>query len=254
VWLFGALCVASAGLALQVLSRVLIGCTDLLASLLQALLLGFALKPLLAWRMLLTEVQSVESALQESLPAARMRLRNIVSRDTEQLTPMQVRESALESLAENLNDSFVAPLFWFVVGGLPGAALYRFANTADAMWGYRGRYEWAGKWSARADDALSYIPARLSAALLAIVSGRWPARLFEIAKCTPSPNSGWPMGMLALAIGVRLTKPGAYVLNDRGHPVELAHFNAALRLCRRTAAAAGTLAVVSAAAIPLVIR
>ncbi len=90
-----------------------------------------------------------------------------------------MRESAIESLAENLNDSVVAPIFWFVLFGLPGAALYRFANTADAMWGYRGlrhgvNWEWAGKWAARADDVLSWLPARLTALLLVLCSG-WPA-------------------------------------------------------------------------------
>ncbi len=102
----------------------------------------------------------------------------LVSRDVRQLDAAQVRESAIESLAENLNDSVVAPLFWFALLGLPGAALYRFANTADSMWGYRGmrggrRWEWAGKWAARADDVLSWLPARLtaSALLLAVALG-----------------------------------------------------------------------------------
>jgi adenosylcobinamide-phosphate synthase len=77
-----------------------------------------------------------------------------VSREVDHLSADEVRQSAIESLAENLNDSVVAPLFWFALAGLPGAALYRFANTADAMWGYPGmrggRYwQWAGKWAAR---------------------------------------------------------------------------------------------------------
>ena len=184
--------------------------------------LGLALKPLLAWRLLGEEVQAVEDALAVSLPAGRARLAWLVSRDVSQLGPHQVRESAIESLAENLNDSVVAPLFWFAVAGLPGAALYRFANTADAMWGYPGwrggsagrhYWAWAGKWAARADDVLSWCPARLTALLLA-----WPGRLrwhgvrSEAVK-TPSPNSGWPMAAMALRLGVRLGKPGAYVLN-----------------------------------------
>ncbi|WP_143760170.1 CobD/CbiB family cobalamin biosynthesis protein, partial [Colwellia marinimaniae] len=91
--------------------------------------------------------------------------------DVQPLDATAVRESAIESLAENLSDSVIAPLFWFVLLGLPGAALYRFANTADAMWGYPGmrggRYwQWAGKWAARADDVLSWLPARLTALLL----------------------------------------------------------------------------------------
>jgi len=136
--------------------------------------LALLLKPLLAWRMLRDEVQAVEDALAVSLDAGRQRLSRIVSRDTRALTETEVRESAIETLAENLNDSVVAPVFWFVLLGLPGAVVYRFANTADAMWGYRGmhngRYwEWAGKWAARADDVLSWLPARVTALLL----GSW---------------------------------------------------------------------------------
>ena len=116
----------------------------------------------------------------------------------------------------------MAPLFWFVVAGLPGAALYRLANTADAMWGYRsqrdGRYwEWAGKWAARADDVLSWLPARTTALLLALVAGGVPLRaLAQEARKTPSPNSGWPMAAMALALGVRLSKPGTYCLHAEG--------------------------------------
>ncbi|RZL87173.1 MAG: cobalamin biosynthesis protein, partial [Variovorax sp.] len=136
-----------------------------------ALLLGLALKPLLAWRMLRDEVLAVEDALAVSLDAGRTRLARLVSRDVDALSAAEVRESAIESLAENLNDSVVAPIFWFVVLGLPGAAVYRFANTADAMWGYLGLrggrdWTWAGKWAARADDVLSWVPARLTALLL----------------------------------------------------------------------------------------
>ena len=129
-----------------------------------------------------------------------------------------MRESALELLAENLSDSLVAPLFWFLLLGLPGAALYRFANTADAMWGYRGRWEWAGKWAARADDVLSFIPARLTALALlgAAAAAGGLAALAREARRTASPNSGWPMAALALALGVRLGKPGVYVLNPAG--------------------------------------
>ena len=94
--------------------------------------------------MLHDEVLAVEAALQSGLPAGRARLARLVSHDTAQLTSGEVRESAIESLAENLNDSVIAPLLWFVLLGLPGAALYRFANTADAMWGYRAARELGG--------------------------------------------------------------------------------------------------------------
>ncbi|MBU0830030.1 MAG: adenosylcobinamide-phosphate synthase CbiB, partial [Gammaproteobacteria bacterium] len=189
---------------------------------LAAALLALLLKPLLAWRMLHDEVMAVEVALGQSLPAGRAQLSRLVSRDVSALTAVQVRESAIESLAENLNDSVVAPLFWFALLGLPGAALYRFANTADAMWGYPGmrggRYwQWAGKWAARADDVLSWVPARITALLMAAGAKGLPLRsLARQARKTPSPNSGWPMAAMALALGVRLAKPGVYTLNSQG--------------------------------------
>ena len=189
---------------------------------LAAALLALLLKPLLAWRMLHDEVLAVEVSLGQSLEAGRAQLSRLVSRDVSSLTAVQVRESAIESLAENLNDSVVAPLFWFALLGLPGAALYRFANTADAMWGYPGmrggRYwQWAGKWAARADDVLSWVPARITSGLLAVVANGLPlSNLARQARKTPSPNSGWPMAAMALALGVRLAKPGVYALNSRG--------------------------------------
>jgi adenosylcobinamide-phosphate synthase len=177
-----------------------------------AVLLGLLLKPLLAWRMLADEAMAVETALRESLDAGRARLSRLVSRDTSALTETDVREAAIETLAENLNDSVIAPLFWFALFGLPGAAVYRFANTADAMWGYRDEREWSGKWAARADDLLSWIPARLTALLITPPS----LRLLREARRTLSPNSGWPMAAMALRLGLRLGKPGVYTLNADG--------------------------------------
>ena len=198
------------------------------------LLTGLALKPLLAWRMLRDEVQAVEAALAISLDAGRTQLGRLVSRDVTQLNANEVRESAIESLAENLNDSVVAPVFWFVLFGLPGAALYRFANTADAMWGYRGRWEWAGKWAARADDVLSWLPARITALLLAVVALPSPflplAAMWRESGHTPSPNSGWPMATMALVLGVRLAKPGVYVLNAPGRAPTPADLQRAVKL------------------------
>lgn len=203
----------------------------------QVLVLGVLLKPMLSWQMLRSEVAAVEAALGESLEAGRERLRWLVSRDVAALDATQVRESAIESLAENLNDSVVAPLFWFVVAGLPGAALYRFANTADAMWGYRGErhgrdWTWAGKWAARADDVLSWVPARLTAVLLGALR-RWPTLAGE-ARLTPSPNSGWPMAAMALTLGVRLNKPGVYSLNRGGRAPVAADTARALRVAARS--------------------
>jgi adenosylcobinamide-phosphate synthase len=239
VWVGGAAIVLVAALALQ---WCVLGVPGLLmpaieratgpifggfvGSLLSAVLLGCLLKPMLAWAMLRSEVLAVEAALNPahdgSLAAGRERLSWLVSRDVTHLSEAQVRESAIESLAENLNDSVIAPIFWFVLLGLPGAALYRFANTADAMWGYPGVYkghnwQWAGKWAARADDVLSWVPARLTAALLLLVGGGFKLRTLRLqARKTPSPNSGWPMAAMALILNVSLHKPGVYVLNAGG--------------------------------------
>lgn len=197
------------------------------------------LKPLFAWRMLREETAAVERALAVSLDAGRARLAHLVSRDVQALDAGAVRESAIESLAENLNDSVVAPVFWFVVAGLPGAALYRFANTADAMWGYPGPrggrdWAWAGKFAARADDVLSWAPARLTAGLLVLAAGPRAGRdLRTEARRTPSPNSGWPMAAMALALGVRLAKPGVYALNAGARVPDAAHAQRAQALAAR---------------------
>lgn len=227
----------------------------------QIALTGVLLKPLLAWRMLRDEVAAVEAALARSLDEGRARLAMIVSRDVSALDETQVRESAIEALAENLNDSVVAPLLWFALLGLPGAAAYRFANTADAMWGYRGErggrdWTWAGKWAARADDALSWIPARVTGWLLAAgaAAPSWSALRAEAAR-TPSPNSGWPMAAMAMRLNVRLRKPGAYVLWPQGRRPTVADTRAALRraqavisLVAAAAAGASVLAVLEALA------
>jgi adenosylcobinamide-phosphate synthase len=227
----------------------------------EALLVGLLLKPLFAWRMLRDEVLAVEDALAASLDAGRDRLVHLVSRDVHALNESQVRESAIESLAENLNDSVVAPVFWFVLFGMPGAALYRFANTADAMWGYRGVrqgriWEWAGKWAARADDVLSWLPARLTALLLLLSCSlsrereragvkALPATARE-ARHTPSPNSGWPMAAMALCLGVRLAKPGVYALNEAGRAAGAADTRRAASLAARVVV---LLALVASASI-----
>lgn len=195
--------------------------------------LALALKPMFAWRMLRDEVAAVEQALAHGVEAARTQLARLVSRDVSAMQADAIRESAIETLAENLNDSVVAPLFWFAIAGLTGAVVYRFANTADAMWGYRGRYEWAGKWAARADDVLSWLPARITALFL------WPwghfSQLKQEAQHTPSPNGGWPMGAMALRLGVRLRKPNVYALNEAAPSPDATHMASALRIAQRAA-------------------
>ena len=228
--------------------------------LLAAIPLAIALKCMLSWRMLRGEVLAVENALQQSLQAGRERLSWLVSRDTAHLSESEVRESAIESLAENLNDSVVAPIFWFVLLGLPGAAVYRFANTADAMWGYRGVYkgqnwEWAGKWAARADDVLSWLPARLTAVLMWLVTGSFQlAALRPEAARTPSPNSGWPMAAMALALGVCLRKPGVYALNAAGRAPQAADTSMAVRVASKVLFALFPCALVAIGLIAFVLK
>ncbi|MFZ6820329.1 adenosylcobinamide-phosphate synthase CbiB [Undibacterium sp. Ji22W] len=206
----------------------------------QGLILGCLLKPCLSWRMLRDEVRAVETALQSSLDAGRNQLARLVSRDVRCLEAHQVRESAIETLAENLNDSVISPLLWFVLLGLPGALMYRFANTADAMWGYRGErggriWTWVGKCAARTDDVLSWPGARLTSLLMYAVVWRCPdRRLFKEACATTSPNGGWPMGAMALLLDVRLSKPNVYVLHTNGVQVESHHTERALEICQRT--------------------
>jgi len=237
VWLVGAAGIALATWALQ--SHLL-----RLSPWLGAPLLAPMLKPMFAWRMLRDEVAAVEAALRSSLGAGRTQLARIVSRDVNVLDAEGVRETAIESLAENLNDSFVAPLFWYAVAGLPGAAVYRFANTLDAMWGYRGRWEWAGKWSAHADDVLSWLPARLTAMLLRPTARLHDWQLLRTeARHTPSPNGGWPMAAMALRLGVRLRKPGVYALNAAVPAPGSGQVSQALRFATHAAWAALILAV-----------
>ena len=221
--------------------------------------LALLLKPLLSWRMLHREVVAVEVALGASLDSGRAQLARLVSRDVAALTESEVRESAIESLAENLNDSVVAPIFWFMLFGLPGAAVYRFANTADAMWGYRGTrggrdWTWGGKWAARADDVLSWVPARITAVLLMVsvhlshASLRAWCELRREAPRTPSPNSGWPMAAMALALGVRLVKPGVYALNATARPPVAADTARAVVLGHRVLLALAAIAAATALA------
>ncbi len=195
-------------------------------------LLALCLKPGFALSALLAAVAEVERALQEDLDAGRRAVGRIVSRDVRRLDPPRVRMAALSSLAENLVDSVAAPLLYYLLLGLPGAYLYRAANTLDALWGYPNpRYRNFGRVAARLDDALGYLPARIVG--LALRGRGGPGRLAREAGKTPSPNAGWPMAALALRLGVRLEKPGVYLLNPRGRPPtpgDLARGLAAARL------------------------
>lgn len=242
-WLWGMLLVGAMACAIEQSVLSWLEPLSWAGLLLAGLLHGMVLKPALAWAMLRTEAQAVERALSGlpdgSLARGRERLRFLVSREVSDLSEVQVRESVIESLAENLNDSVVAPIFWFMLLGLPGALMYRFANTADAMWGYPGMYrgrnwQWAGKWAARADDVLSWIPARITALLLALAAAGVSLKsLYREAARTPSPNSGWPMAAMALALDCSLRKPQVYVLNAPGREAQAADTGRAIRLAGR---------------------
>lgn len=198
---------------------------------------GAALWTLHSARLLLGEVAAVETALGHGVEDGRAAVARICSRDTTALSAAEVRATALESLAENLADSVVAPLLAHAVAGLPGAACYRYANTADAMWGYRDpRWLHAGRVAARADDVLNLLPARLTAVLLdprLLVRPRLLRTVRRQAARTPSPNGGWPMATTALRLGVRLAKPGVYALNPAGREPGPDDTREALRLARR---------------------
>lgn len=212
---------------------------------------GAVLKTLLARRALFSAVEEVEEALRrDDLPEARRLLAwHLVSRDTSNLTREEVAGAAIESLAENLSDSVVAPLLAYRAGGLAAAAGYRLTNTADAMWGYRvGELEWAGKAAARADDGLNWAPARLTAVclLLAGGAGRGAWRVWaRDRRQTSSPNAGHPMSAAAAVLGVRLDKRGVYVLNPAGRAPDVRDMRRARLLAGRAVwlAVAGLLLV-----------
>jgi adenosylcobinamide-phosphate synthase len=184
-----------------------------------ALAAGATLFVSLSRRMLREEAVAVVDASDEDLAAARERLPALVGRDPSELDAGEARSAAVESAAENLADGLVAPLLAFGVGAavsLPAAAALaawvKAVNTMDSMLGYRD--EPTGWAPARLDDLVMFVPARLSAALLAVAAGR-PGTLLaarRFARTPPSPNSGWPMAAAAAALGCRLHKPGGYDL------------------------------------------
>ena len=176
---------------------------------------------LLAHRSLVDHVGAVADSLRFSLGDARLMVARIVSRETGAMDGPAVSRAALESAAENFSDGVVAPAFWFLVGGLPGVVFYKLVNTADSMVGYRtSRYEAFGWAAARLDDLLNWVPARLSALMIAGLGGRlsdWPAITAD-ARRHRSPNAGWPEAAAARVLGVALAGPRAYDGEMRDFP------------------------------------
>jgi adenosylcobinamide-phosphate synthase len=160
----------------------------------------------LAQRSLWDHVRAVAKPLSAGdLDAARLAVGRIVGRDIERLDEAGVAAAAIESLAESFCDGVVAPLFWFVVGGLPGLFIYKAVNTADSLIGHREpRWRSFGWASARFDDLLNLIPARIAGALVALAGrGGWRVMLRDAGKHA-SPNAGWPEAAMAGALGVQL--------------------------------------------------
>lgn len=159
----------------------------------------------LAGRTLRQEVRWVFEALDRSLDEGRKQVARIVGRDTQELSAQEVRTAALETLAENLSDGVIAPLFWFMLLGIPGMLTYKLINTFDSMIGYHSpRYKDFGCWAARIDDVANYIPARITALLVVLVSSINPAAIVRRVRFVihfgpqhASPNSGWPEAALA---------------------------------------------------------
>jgi adenosylcobinamide-phosphate synthase len=168
---------------------------------------------LLAQKSLVHHVKAVAGGLRMSLSEGRQQVAMIVGRDTKNMDQAAVARGAIESGAENLSDGVIAPIFWFLIGGLPALMVYKIVNTADSMIGYRTeRHEDFGWASARFDDLLNFIPARITAALIALpagVHGQWRDIIAD-AKLHRSPNAGWPEAAMARAINVALSGPRAY--------------------------------------------
>ena len=167
----------------------------------------------LAGTTLIREVRAVFIALDRSLEEGRRQVARIVGRDTSALSAQEVRTAALETLAENLSDGVTAPLFWLAIAGVPGMLAYKMVNTLDSMIGYRTeRYKDFGWWAAHIDEVANYLPARLTALLMVIASGR--PKLLAFVACYgrnhASPNSGYPEAALAGILGCRFGGPHYY--------------------------------------------
>ena len=189
------------------------------------ILMGTALSTLLSLRMLTDVAGSVAEAIESDISRARTDVRALVGRDVSRAGPAELRSAVLESLAENLSDGFVSTVLAFSIGalvspalGLAAAAVVKAVNTYDSMVGYEHRR--FGTPSARLDDLLQWLPARVTAVLLAVTAGQvrllFDQRLRATARRPASPNSGWPMATFAAVSGVRLHKRGAYRLDPPG--------------------------------------
>ena len=207
--------------------------------------------------------------LELGLDEGRQQVARIVGRDTLSLSRQEVSTAALETLAENLSDGVIAPLFWFALLGVPGMMAYKMINTLDSMIGYQNkRYKDFGCWAAHIDDIANYLPARLTA-LLMILAG-WGYMQFSrsrsrrslayylqttrrYSRCHASPNSGWPEAALSSLLDCRFGGPHDYFgelfykpyIGSNARPITFSDMTSSLHICL----AAEIIAVVAAAAI-----
>lgn len=198
----------------------------------------------LAGTTLIREVRQVFRALDRSLDEGRRQVARIVGRDTQSLSAQEVRTAALETLAENLSDGVIAPLFWYLLLGVPGMMAYKMVNTLDSMIGYRNeRYRLFGRFAARMDDVANFLPARLTAVLMVCVSGRPALMKFvrRYGKEHASPNSGYPEAALAGILDCRFGGPHDYFgeevwkpyIGTNPRPLTTADMHLAVRINRR---------------------
>lgn len=183
------------------------------------LLIGTGVFYCLAGKTLITEVKAVFEAVERSTEEGRRQVGRIVGRDTSRLSPQEIRAAALETLAENLSDGVIAPMFWYALLGLPGMMAYKMVNTLDSMIGYKNeRYKDFGKIAAKLDDLTNFIPARLTAWLILAVSGNLKKWDFvrRFGRAHASPNSGFPESALAAVLDCRFGGTHDYF----GQPVE----------------------------------
>jgi adenosylcobinamide-phosphate synthase len=202
------------------------------------LVAAFLLKSTFSVRELHLAAFKIKTLLEKNnLGKTRFEMRALVSRDTSKLDEPLLVSATLESVSESTCDSFVAPLFYFLLLGVPGAIAYRVVNTFDAMIGYREKYEYLGKFAAKLDDVLNFIPARLSGLLIVVAAflckrdsrNAWRVMLRDKNK-TESPNAGWPMGAAAGALRVKLEKAGHYNLGNVNNPLSPKLISSGVRL------------------------
>lgn len=214
---------------------------DALCIVFDALIVFFCL----AGTSLIREVRAVFLALDRSLDEGRRQVARIVGRDTAELSAQEVRTAALETLAENLSDGVIAPLFWFALLGTPGMLAYKMVNTLDSMIGYKtDRYRLFGCWAAHIDDVANFIPARLTALLMVLVAGKpfLVQFVWRNGKNHASPNSGYPEAALAGILNCRFGGPHFYFgqlfpkpyIGENERPLTTRDMKTAVRVNRAT--------------------